>query len=153
MAVKRYLGVRNIALIVMALLFVLLLILSRIHTESLVVPAWTVQVIDKSGNPVEGASVSQTWQDYSVESHSHDRMIVTGKDGKASFSERVLLASQLARVLGPLRSVLRSGFHAGRGPSSWIIARMGDCTGGNAIYKQGEKLPETVVIDRLGSCK
>jgi len=37
--------------------------------NSLAAPEWDVTVVDEHGKPVEGMTVRETWQNYSVEAH------------------------------------------------------------------------------------
>jgi hypothetical protein len=127
---------------------VILLAALLISTESLVVPTWSVEVIDINGKPIEGINVRQVWQDYSVELQSHEEVIVTGKNGKASFPERKVAASTLARILGPIGNVLNTGVHASFGPSSWLIVWGKDDLEGGEIYLVGKPLPERVTVKR-----
>lgn len=127
---------------------VILLAALLIPTESVVVPIWSVVVIDTNGKPIEGINVRQVWQDYSVESRSHEEVIVTGKDGKASFPERKVSASTLARILGPVRNVLSTGVHASFGPSSWLVVWGKDDLEGGERYLVGKPLPERVTVKK-----
>jgi len=117
-------------------------------TESLVVPAWSVKVVDMEGSPVEGINVRQVWQDYSVEDKSHEELVVTGKDGRVSFPERNVSASTLKRILGPVGNVLSTGVHASFGPSSWLIVWGKDELEGGEIYLPGKPLPERITVKR-----
>ncbi len=127
---------------------VILLAALLVPIESIVVPAWSVVVADANGNAIEGINVRQVWQDYSVESRSHEEVIVTGKDGKASFPERKVSASTFARILGPVGNVLSTGVHASFGPSSWLVVwGKGDLEGGE-IYLVGKPLPERVTVKK-----
>ncbi len=138
--------VTRIALSAAAVVIVALLLTPK---ESLVVPAWTVRVVDKGGKPAERVNVEQIWRDYSLESHDNTEIVVTGSDGIASFPKRSISASTLWRILGPIGSFLSTGVHASYGPSAWIMARKDHCLGGEVFYSPDEKMPETIVVERL----
>ena len=125
-------------------------VLSCIPAESVVVPAWSVQVVDKDSRPVEGINVRQVWQDYSVESTSHEEMLVTPPDGRVSFPERKISTPRIMRVLGPVKNALATGVHAGFGNSCWLIVWGKDGLEGHAIYTPGQPLPASVTVKPRG---
>lgn len=118
-------------------------------TQIIVVPPWTVEVVDETGKPVEGIRVRQVWKHYSIESDSHEETTVTGKDGKVSFPERRIRATAITRILGPVSNVLLAGVHASFGPSSWIIVFGKDGLEGFEKYIPGEPLPSRIVVYRM----
>jgi hypothetical protein len=126
----------------------ILLAVLLIPTESLVVPTWSVVVTDTKGKPIEGINVRQVWQDYSVESRSHEEVIVTGKDGIASFPERKVSASPLTRILEPVSNTLSTGVHASFGPSSWLVVWGKEGLEGGEAYLVGKPLPERVTVKK-----
>ena len=137
-------GLRRVAIVAATTL----LVLSLIPKESLVVPAWSVQVAGIDSRPVEGINVRQVWQDYTLESKSHEEMRVTPSDGRVSFPERRISASRLMRGVGAIRNVLSSGVHASFGPSSLLVIWGKDDLEGNASYVPGQPLPDRVTVQK-----
>lgn len=125
-----------------------LLILSLIPRESVVVPAWSVQIVGVDSRPVEGINVRQVWQDYTLESNSHEEMVVAPRDGRVSFPERRISVPRLMLVVGIIRNVLNSGVHSSFGPSSWLIIWGKDDLEGNVSYVPGLPLPDRVTVQK-----
>src|SRR5256885_10291957 len=69
-------------------------------STSTVCPAWTIQVVDTAGNPLRGGVVRQGWEDYSLESASHQQDTHTNEKGHFSFFSRANNASWLGRTSG-----------------------------------------------------
>jgi len=68
--------------------------------KTLSAPAWDVTVVDKSGVPVAGITVRESYQNYSAESTGHEEDQQTDIQGEAKFTRKTLSASLLQRVLG-----------------------------------------------------
>ena len=88
----------------------------------------------------------QHWQDYSVESDSHQQDIYSDENGYVSFPERTVKASRLSRFVGATLNLLSQGVHASFGASSHIAA-YGDIVEGRrlegfASYEEGNSLPK-----------
>jgi len=79
-----------------------------------VCPSWDVLVVDASGNPIPGMTVRLNYQDYSVESKSHEEDRTSDAQGRASFPEQ--------RGFGALVSALSQGVHAGVGRYAYVLA-------------------------------
>lgn len=124
------------------------LALSFVPVESVVVPAWSVQIVGPDSIPVEGINVRQVWQDYAVETRSHEEMLVTPKDGKVSFPERRISTPYVMRFIGPIKGLLSTGVHASFGKTSWLIIFGKDGLEGLASYTPGERLPSVVSVKK-----
>ena len=126
-----------------------------VTTETVTVPQWRIRFLDLKGEPLRGLALEQSWRNYSVESAENAAgnlaSGVTDGDGYATLPERRLRASLLARVIGPVRSVLRGGLHAPFGGQSSIYAGCGLLPGGWAqpVYA-GSQLPDTVTLRYAG---
>jgi hypothetical protein len=120
--------------------------LSCIPAPSVVVPAWSVQIVDKEAKPVQGISVREVWQDYSVETKSHEEMFVTPKDGRVFFPERRIWTPRIMRVLGPIRNVLSFGVHASFGRTAYLIIWGKGGLEGSTDYTPGKPLPDRVTV-------
>ena len=121
-------------------LVVALLVSAAYPVETVTVPEWRIQFTDVKGRPFKGLPVRQTWQNYSLETRSHEETAVTDNDGYVNFSERRLITSPLMQLLGPVLSFGRSAFHASFGPSSWIIplCNLIEVGPGMTIYRGGD---------------
>ena len=58
--------------------------------ETLVAPRWDVWVVDESGKPVAGISVTQVREDYACESVDHTETLFTDSHGHVQFHARYL---------------------------------------------------------------
>jgi hypothetical protein len=96
-------------------------VLSAIPYKTIAVPAWRIRFTDESGMPFRSLPVNQTWRNYSVESHDHHASGMTDENGYAQFPVRSVCAPLVMRVLGPIKSILGAGAHAGFGSSGWIM--------------------------------
>src|SRR5438034_7256296 len=74
-------------------------VVSLYPSRSTVCPAWTIRIVDTAGNPLRGAFVRQVWEDYSVESTSHEQDAYTDGDGFVSFAGRRVPSMWLVRQL------------------------------------------------------
>ena len=97
---------------------------------------------------MEGVFVRQVWQDYSVESSSHEQDTYTDENGYVSFPERTVRAPLLFRVLGVILNTASLGVHASYGPSAYVLAYGEIVNGkrleGSAHYEEGEPLPKQI---------
>lgn len=105
-----------------------------------VAPEITVTVVDKSGNPVKGADVEQTWQHYTIEGSANHENKTASDLGEVTFDERTIWSNYLLRILGGLGSFLSAGIHASLGPSSWISAS-------HECYMARERPNNVLVLD------
>lgn len=134
----------RVAIIVMAGL----LLLSLIPLGWVVVPAWSVQIVGTDSRPVMGVNVCEVWQDYTLESQSHEETAVTPSDGRVSFPERRISAPPVMRVVGAVRNILSTGVHSSFGPSSWLVAWDKDGLEGFASYVPRQPLPDRVTVQK-----
>ena len=88
--------------------------------ETVVVPEWKIQVLDESGNSVNDVPVSESWSDYSVESHDHTEGLSTAADGYVTFPRRTVKANLLVRIAKKALIVMVP--HQGEGhPTAYIL--------------------------------
>jgi len=125
-----------------------LLFLSLIPMQRVVVPAWSVQIVGTDSRPVAGVNVSEVWQDYTLESQSHEETTVTPSDGRVFFPERRISAPPVMRVVGAIRNILSTGVHSSFGPSSWLVVWGGDDLAGSASYIPGQSPPDHVTVEK-----
>lgn len=92
-----------------------------IPLRSLNCPAWDVWVTDQSSNPVPGATVRISFQNYSAERESHEMDAITDGQGHPKFSAQTLRASLGRRVVAILSSAT-AGVHASFGPHASVDA-------------------------------
>ena len=108
-------------------LFFLLLLLTALvlilawPTSTAEAPLWEVWVVNEAGQPLEGITVTLSYQNYSAESEGHLERKLTDASGYVVFSQRSLKASRLRRIVTTLESA-RAGVHASFGPHAGVWA-------------------------------
>ncbi len=90
--------------------------------SSLAAPAWEVTVVDEHGKPVEGVTVRETWQNYSVEATGHEMDRQTDASGHATFPAHKTEYSLLSQVVGTLSALIHFNVHASYGPHASVFA-------------------------------
>jgi hypothetical protein len=92
--------------------------------------------------------VSQTWQNYSIESQANYADRMTDAQGYVVFPEHSSWSPLAVRLLHPILNVLRTGVHASFGNSSWVIEKCDVKATQNtqAIYF-GQPLPIKVILE------
>jgi len=86
------------------------------------VPDWSVTVVDGSGLPVEGITVRESYQDYSIESQGHENDRLTDAFGETHFARVTVWYSLGRRAAGAILSTLRGGVHASFGTHASVFA-------------------------------
>jgi hypothetical protein len=100
----------------------LVAILLCIQLPMTAVPDWSVTVVDGSGLPVEGITVRESYQDYSIEAQGHERDQLTDVSGKAHFAHITVWHSLGRRAVGTILSALTGGVHASFGTHASVFA-------------------------------
>jgi hypothetical protein len=77
--------------------------------QSVVIPGWSLRIVDESDQPVTGVNVTEHWQHYLLEAEGHDDPRITDGLGKVDFPERVIRASLLSRAFSRVQKSLRRG--------------------------------------------
>jgi hypothetical protein len=101
--------------------FIVLVIFLAWPTTSAQSPFWEVWVVNEANQPIEGMTVTLTYQNYSAESEEHSEQKKTDALGYVAFSPRSLKVSRLRRILTTVQSA-RAGVHASFGPHAWVMA-------------------------------
>jgi hypothetical protein len=128
-------------------LSIALVVLCLIPIRTVTVPPWRLRFVDELGRPFSSLPVGETWRNYSIEVTDHHADGLTNTDGYVEFPEHTLWAPLLLRIVGPVRSVLGSGVHAGFGRSAWIFSKCGLAMRGSRLPTYwGDDLPDRVVL-------
>ena len=125
------------------LILAVLLIPLLFPFETIIVPGWRIRVFDKAGTPLRGVTVTEHWIHSSLEHNGHEAEATTDEGGYVTFPVRTIRASLLARAIGPAQNVLKTGVHAGFGPSADLSV-----PGDIAVYSHSKPLPEQIVLGR-----
>ena len=88
----------------------------------LAVPQWEIVVVDGQGRPVEGMTVRETWQNYSVEAEGHEVDRQTDANGRASFPAHKSEYSVLRQIAGTVSALVHFNVHASYGPHATVFA-------------------------------
>jgi hypothetical protein len=113
-----------------------------------VVPAWRVQVVDTSGNPVPKVPVRQVWRNYSTEQQDHEEGRVTDEAGYVAFPERTERACAVQRVFVGLNNAAALA-HASWGPHSFLLVLAGpDYLSADCSYHGSGQPPGRLVLWR-----
>jgi hypothetical protein len=89
--------------------------------ETTVAPEQHVLVVTRDMNPVEGAIIRQSWQNYSLEREGHEEEVPTDVNGRVTLPKRTIRANSIWRILGPLVSIAGQRVHASFGAHTWLI--------------------------------
>jgi hypothetical protein len=110
--------------------------------ESVTVPTWTVQFVDRKDRPLANLPVRQFWRNYSAETSDNAETRSTDADGGVTFPERRIRKAHLLRLLIPVQNVLSTGVHASFGSSAQLVPTCDMMPSGNStsIYN-GSSLP------------
>lgn len=130
----------------LAALFILLLLILIFPFKTIIVPTWTLKIVDESGTAVRGINVTEHWQHYLVESSGHEDLRQTGADGSVSFPERSIRASLLRRFLATIVRLTRRGTEAKREPFASVVvwgSKLHETT--VAVYNE-ERPPQSEVV-------
>lgn len=85
-------------------------------------PEWEVVVVDEQGKPIEGITVRETWQNYSVETEGHEADRQTDANGRATFPLRRSEYSVLRQIAGTASALVHLNVHASYGPHATVFA-------------------------------
>jgi len=88
----------------------------------LAAPQWDVVVVDGHNKPVEGITVRETWQNYSVEMEGHEANCQTDTNGHATFPAQNSEYSVLRQIAGTASALVHLGVHASYGPHATVFA-------------------------------
>ncbi len=88
----------------------------------LAAPQWEVVVVDGQGKPVEGMTVRETWQNYSVEAEEHEADCQTDANGYATFPAHRSEYSVLRQIAGTMSVLVHFNWHASYGPHATVFA-------------------------------
>jgi hypothetical protein len=95
-------------------------------------PEWEVTVVDEHAKPVEGMTVRETWQNYSVEATGHEMDRQTDASGHATFPARKTEYSLLRQIAGTVSHLIHFNVHDSYGPHASVFA-FGNHLEGTAI--------------------
>jgi hypothetical protein len=114
----------------------------------LAAPQWEVVVVDEHGKPVEGLTVRETWQNYSVEMEGHEADRQTDANGNATFPAQDSEYSILRQIAGTASALVHLNVHASYGPHATVFAFgkhlegtattgnfVADCTGSPSLMR------------------
>ena len=80
--------------------------------------AW---VFDDNGNALAGMNVWLVYQDYSLESISHEETQTTDWSGHARFGAKKTISTLGAHIAGSVRSFCEAGIHASFGRYAYLV--------------------------------
>ena len=114
--------------------------------ESIVVPEWRLRVLNEAGSPVRGLRLSESWSDYSVESHDHSDDQSTDVDGYVTFPRRTVKANLLVRITRKAFTAMVP--HQGEGHPTAYILVFGDyrAVSDEPYYVPGRPLAKQIVV-------
>jgi hypothetical protein len=117
-----------------------------VSANSVVAPEWTVQVVDETGRPVQGAKVVEKWQHYTYETQGHEETAVTDKNGFVTFQKRrITLGEKASHLFVPLDN-LHQGVHTSFGPRAGIYAWKCGSKGALNYDPKKKELPHKLVL-------
>ena len=67
------------------IVFAILIAAAFIPYPQIVAPAWTVTTVSASHSPLQGVTVREVWEQYSLEASSHEEDRLTDSEGTVFF--------------------------------------------------------------------
>ena len=131
--------------------FVLLLALS-VPIPNLIVPAWSLRLVDNAGVPQAGIQTVQTWRHPLFQPEFREEMRISDAGGHVAFPERKTSGNGFLYLYRVVDNLVHVGIVASFGPDVRVRADKGKNFSGNDFYLRGRPPPETVVIRRNGVC-
>ena len=130
----------------LAALIILLLLILIFPFKTIIVPTWTLKIVDESGTAVRGINVTEHWQHYLVESSGHEDVRQTGADGSVSFPERSIRASLLRRFLATIVRLTRRGTEAKREPFASVVVWGSNLHATTVAVYNEERPPQSEIL-------
>jgi hypothetical protein len=135
--------------------FASIIALALIPIPYLAAPQWSVHVVDEKGRQIEAMTVRLVWENYSVETTSHEQDLRTDRNGEVIFPSHRSSSSILRRSFYTMLSSMALA-HASYGPHATVFAfdqvREGSAADGGMITdwagKPAEMRSEIVVQPR-----
>ena len=88
----------------------------------LAAPQWEVGVVDERGKPVDGMTVRETWQNYSVEMEGHEADRQTDVNGRVTFPAQKSDYSVPRQIAGTMSALVHLNVHSSYGPHATVFA-------------------------------
>lgn len=95
--------------------------LTLIPVPYLAAPQWSIHVVNEKGQPIEAMTVRLTWENYSVETTSHEQDLRTDRNGDVIFPSHRSSSSILRRAFFTTLSSMALA-HASYGPRAAVLA-------------------------------
>ncbi len=76
---------------------IVLVLLGFVPSSETVAPDWDVTTLDRFHHPLEGVTVREVWQQYSLEQLSHEEDKLTDDAGRVHFPRRAVRTSVASR--------------------------------------------------------
>ena len=121
-------------------------VLTAIPRRTVVVPPFTIVVVDSTGAPVAGACVTEVSRDYTIETEDSAVTRRSDAEGRVTMPVRELRASALARVLGATGNFVQGFVHASYGPHAYALVRAPDAEGFLFLDHASPAEPQRVVL-------
>lgn len=106
--------------IAVAVVLTAIVLVALLPFETIVVPEWSVKVLDEHDNPVSGVAVRESWGDLSIEPDQHEELRVSDTNGNLSFPVRTVKASVLQRVVRKTINLLKPHGQS-EGPTAYLL--------------------------------
>jgi hypothetical protein len=127
-----------------------LLILLLFPFKTIVVPPWSLRVIDHLEQPVAGVKVTEHWQNYLLEPKGHEELKNTLENGEVEFPERAIRASLFTRAIARIVKATRSGAEKRTDCyASVVVWGSKDYEITAAVHNGSQTSGQTIVVHRL----
>jgi hypothetical protein len=87
-----------------------------------IAPQWDIYAVDAHHKPLRNITVTEIWQQYSLQRYSREEDRLTDAEGHVHFPRRTLWSPVSVRFCGCLLQVATSFVHAGCGPRAYLVA-------------------------------
>lgn len=93
-----------------------------IPMPQVVAPAWTVTTLNSARKPLQGVIVRENWQQYSLETSSHEEDRLTDSTGEVHFPRRTRWSTFAGRFAGCVHQFAQTGVHTSCGVDAHLVA-------------------------------
>ena len=114
--------------------------------ETVVVPEWKIQVVEKSGQPLSAVPLRETWKDYSIEAEGHEEALASDTNGIVIFGKRTVKANLWMRIFKTTANMINPHGSTGPTASIYVLAPF-KAISEEPSYTPGQPLTNRITVE------